>query len=258
MGRFRNALVVTQIALALVLLAGAGLMTRSLAAMMRAPLGFDPQGVLTAKIPLAIPKYEDPKAKAAFVRDLLERVRHLPGVSAAGVTSQLPISVRYSQSFKIEGTTLAPDEAWPYAVHRDVSPGYFETMRVPLIAGRLLSDQDHADAPRAVVVNQALATRYFPSGNAVGTRLLSPCGEDPKTCPPMTIVGIVGDVREVGGEETLAPVFYRSYFQSPHHSMAIAIRTSQAVATALSDGIHVIGLGRVPLIQIRIGGDRQH
>ena len=227
MGRFRNALVVAQIALALVLLAGAGLMTRSLAAMTRAPLGFDPNGVLTARIPLAIPKYQESSAKVAFVRELLERVRHLPGVSAVGVTTQLPISVRYSQSFFIEGRTLAPDETGPYAVQREISPGYLEAMRVPLIAGRLLGEQDSADAPRAMLVNQALAARYFPSGDAVGSRVTSPCGPDPRACPMRTIVGIVGDVREVGVEETLAPVFYEPYAQVPRHSMAIAIRTSQ-------------------------------
>src|SRR5262249_37568804 len=160
-----------QIALALMLLAGAGLMTRSLAAMMRSPLGFDPHGVLTAKIPLPIPKYEASNAKIAFVRELLERVRQLPGVSAAGIASRLPISERTTTSFTVEGHTPAPDEPWPYGIRRDVSPGYFEAMGVPLVAGRLFGDQDSAEAPRAVVVNQALAARYFPSGNAIGSRL---------------------------------------------------------------------------------------
>lgn len=195
--------------------------------MTRAPLGFDPHGVLTAKIPLAIPRYERSTAKVAFFRELLSRVRHLPGVSAAGITSRLPISERHTQSFMTEGKTPAPDEAWPYAVHREVSAGYLETMRVPLIAGRLLGDQDSEDAPRAVVVNQALVARYFPSGNAVGSRIRPPCGEDPKECPWGTIVGVVGDVREVGSEETMAPVFYASLLQAPHHSVAIAIRASQ-------------------------------
>jgi predicted permease len=234
MGRFRNALVVVQIALALVLLAGAGLMTRSLSAMTRAPLGFDPGGVLTARIPLPVPKYEENKAKIAFVRELLERVRQLPGVSAAGVTSQFPIATRSTQSFTIEGRSIGPDESWPYAIHRYVSPGYFETMRVPLIAGRLLGDQDSADAPRAIVVNQALVAKYFPKGDALGARITPPCGDDPKTCPPRTIVGVVGDVREVEVEETLAPAFYGSYFQAPWHNAAIAIRTSQDPAGLIS------------------------
>jgi len=240
MGRFRNALVVAQIALALVLLAGAGLMTRSLAAMTRAPLGFDPGGVLTAKIPLPVPRYEDSKAKVAFVRELLARVRQLPGVSAAGITSQLPVSVRYSQSFQIEGKTPGTDERWPYAVHREVSAGYLEAMRVPLVAGRMLGDQDTEDAPRAVVVNQALAARYFPKGDAVGSRIRPPCGGDEKECPWRTIVGVVGDVREVGVEEELAPVFYAAYPQNPHHSFAIAIRTSQdpaGLVTALRNEV---------------------
>jgi predicted permease len=225
LGRFRNALVVVQIALALVLLAGAGLMTRSLAAMTRAPLGFDPEGVLTAKIPLPVPKYEKGKTKAVFARDLLERVRQLPGVIAAGVTTMLPIGTRHSQSFQIEGTTIAPGENMPYGVQRYVSPGYLEAMRVPLIAGRMLSEQDHEDAPRVVVVNQALVAKYIPSGNAIGTRLVSPC-KDPVECPPRTIVGVVGDVREVGVEETTAPTFYGSFYQNPWNA-SIAIRTSQ-------------------------------
>lgn len=226
MGKFRNALVVVQIALALVLLAGAGLMTRSLAAMTRAPLGFDAEGVLTAKIPMPVPKYEAQKPKAAFARDLLERVRQLPGVTSAGVTTMLPIGQRHSQSFQVEGTPVAPGENWPYAVQRYVSPGYLEAMRVPLIAGRMLSEQDHEDATRVVVVNQALVAKYFPSGNALGARLVSPC-KDPLECPPRTIVGVVGDVREVGVEETTAPVFYGSYYQNPWHNVNVAIRTSQ-------------------------------
>jgi predicted permease len=226
MGRFRNALVVVQIALALVLLAGAGLMTRSLAAMMRAPIGFDPEGVLTARIPLPVPKYEQDKVAAAFARELVERVRQLPGVTAAGVTTQFPISMRYSQSFKIEGREIAENESWPYAIHREVSPGYLETLRVPLIAGRMLSDQDTLGAPSAVVVNQALVAKYFPKGDAVGARLLQPCPK-PEECPARTIVGVVGDVREVANEDNLAPAFYASYYQNPWHNLAIAIRTSQ-------------------------------
>jgi putative ABC transport system permease protein len=226
MGRFRNALVVAQIALALVLLAGAGLMTRSLAAMTRTPLGFDAEGVLTAKIPLAIPQYEDDKAKVAFYRELLARVRQIPSVTSAGLTTQLPISVRYSQSFRIEGVTL-DEERWPYALHREVSPGYLETMRVPLIAGRMLGEQDAPGAPLAVVVNQSLVARYFPEGDAVGRRIRPPCGDDLVTCPWRTIVGVVGDVREAGAEETMAPVFYRAMFQDPWHSAIVTLRTEQ-------------------------------
>jgi predicted permease len=100
-------------------------------------------------------------------------------------------------------------------------------MRVPLVAGRMFGDQDSADVPRVVVVNQALAARYFPSGDAVGSRISNYCGPDAKGCPGRTIVGIVGDVREVAVEETLAPVFYEPYAQVAHHSIIIAIHTSQ-------------------------------
>ncbi len=227
MGRFRNALVVAQIALALVLLAGAGLMTRSLAAMGRAPLGFDPQGVLTAKIAITSPSYQEDQARAAFFRDLLERVRHLPGVTGAGITTGLPISRRNSMSFSIVGRPRSPGERSPYGIHRDVSPGYFEAMRVPLVAGRLFNDQDVAGAPLVAVVNQALVKAYFPDGNAVGARLGRHCGEDPVTCPPFTVVGVVGDVREVENEETLAPAFYLPYAQNPWVNASLAIRTSQ-------------------------------
>ncbi|MDI3289619.1 ABC transporter permease [Polyangium sp. 15x6] len=234
MGRFRNALVVAQIALALMLLAGAGLMTRSLSAMARMPLGFDPEGVLTAKLAITNPRYKDDKAKAAFARDLLARVKNLPGVTGAGITTNLPISVRYSQSFRIEGKTPAADERWPYAVHREITPGYLEAMRVPLIEGRMLNDQDHEDAPRAIVVNQALVKTYFPEGNAVGRRIRPPCGDDEKTCPFHTIVGVVGDVREVSSEETIAPTFYASYAQVPRHTLNIVLRTSQDPLSLLS------------------------
>ncbi|MFS8068604.1 MAG: hypothetical protein ACMG6S_19780, partial [Byssovorax sp.] len=146
MGSFRNALVVAQIALALVLLTGAGLMTRSLAAMANAPIGFDPHGVLTAKLPLTHLKYKENRAKVAFMREVVERVRHLPGVTAAGLTSNLPVSKRFSQSFRIEGKTLGPDEKGPYALTRDISPGYLETMRIPLVAGRAIGEQDSPEA----------------------------------------------------------------------------------------------------------------
>lgn len=226
MGRFRNALVVAQIALALVLLTGAGLMTRSLAAMTRMPIGFNPEGVLTAKLAITNPRYKDDKVKTAFVRDLLDRVRSLPGVQAAGITNMLPLTMRYSQSFQIEGKTPGPNERWPYGLNREITPGYMEAMHVPLIAGRMLGDQDHADAPRAIVVNQALVAAYFPEGNAVGRRVRAPCGDDEKRCPWRTIVGVVADVREAANEETIPPAFYTSYAQGPGYNTVIAIRTS--------------------------------
>jgi predicted permease len=242
MGRFRNALVVVQIALALVLLAGAGLMTRSLAAMMRAPLGFDPDGVLTARVPLPVPKYEEDSSKGAFARQLLDRVRQLPGVTAAGVTTQFPIAQRYTQSFRIEGKEIPSGESWPYAIHREVSPGYLETLRVPLIAGRMLSEQDNLEAPKVIVVNQALVAKYFPGKDPIGVRILQPC-PNPAECPPRTIVGVVGDVREVAAEDTIAPAFYASYYQNPWHNMAIAIRTThdpEGLISALRNEVRAV------------------
>jgi len=194
--------------------------------MARMPLGFDPTGVLTAKLAITNPRYKDDKAKAAFVRDLLYQVRALPGVEAAGITTNLPIGVRYSQSFLIEGKTPGPDERYPYAIHREITGGYLEAMRVPLVEGRMINDQDHGDAPHAVVVNQALVATYFPEGNAVGRRIRPPC-PDVNQCPWRTIVGVVGDVREVSSEEKIAPTFYQAYAQNPWHNLNVVIRTSQ-------------------------------
>jgi putative ABC transport system permease protein len=246
MGRFRNALVVAQIALALVLLAGAGLMTRSLAAMANAPIGFDPHGVLTAKLPLTHLKYKENSAKVTFMREVLGRVRQLPGVTAAGLTTHLPISKRFSQSFRIEGRTLGPDEKGPYALTREVSPGYFEAMRIPLLAGRAIEEQDGPEAPIAIVVNEALVARYFPSMTAasvVGSRIRPGCGDDPVTCPFRTIVGVIGNVREAANEDAPAPSMYAAILQMPWVNVAIAIRTSQdplALMSALRNEVRAV------------------
>jgi predicted permease len=180
------------------------------------------------------------------MREVIERVRHLPGVTAAGLTSNLPVSKRFSQSFRIEGKTLGPDEKGPYALTREISPGYLETMRIPLVAGRALAEQDSPEAPLAVVVNEALVARYFPGANAnavVGTRVRPGCGDDPKTCPFRTIVGVIGNVREAANEEAPAPSMYAAIAQRPWVNVAIAIRTSQdplALMSALRTEVRAV------------------
>ncbi len=187
----RRGLVVLQMASSVVLALGAGLLIRSLVELNRIDLGFNPSHVLSAQLQLSATDYPQPPDVVRFYRQLLERVATLPGVTAAGAVRILPLARQIGDwSIVIEGRPRVAGEN-PNGDFQAATPGYFETMGIPLVRGRYLSAADREDAPLAVVINETMANRYWPGEDAIGKRFIM--GTDPK--PWLTIVGIVRTVR---------------------------------------------------------------
>ena len=187
--RLRRALVVAEIALALVLLVSSGLLLRSLERLFAVDSGFNASGVLTMQVHTAGKRFEDENAVLAFFDAVLDRVRQVPGVASASLTSQLPISGdsdEYGVHFESNPEGY---NSYRYAV----SPGYLEAMRIPLRRGRLLDARDRSDAPPVALISESLANRRFPGADPLGQRLTI----GPTDGPPYTIVGVVGDVRQM-------------------------------------------------------------
>jgi putative ABC transport system permease protein len=211
----RSALVVTQIALACALLAGAGIAIEAFAKLAGTPPGFDPTNVATARISLPVAKYSDPDRVLAFYRDLLAKVSAQPGVQAVGANSELPMGgSNWNSSFELEGRPPFPHGESPILEQNVVTPGYFETMRIPLLRGRDVLDTDRAGGRAVLVVSESAAKRYFPGEDAIGHRISFDETEDGK---PIwrEIVGVVGDVRRRGLDEPIADECFLPVAQSP-------------------------------------------
>jgi putative ABC transport system permease protein len=189
--RARNVLVVAEVALALVLLVSSGLLLRSMERLFAVPMGFDSAGLVTMQVQIVGHRFDQSIAKYRFFDQALEAVRRVPGVSAAGLTSQLPLSGdRDEYGAHFEASATQPAET--YGVFRyAVSPGYIETMQIPLRFGRQLDVHDGPGAPRVALISESLANARFHGGGAIGQRLrVGPAG-------PFTIVGIVGNVKQM-------------------------------------------------------------
>ena len=193
-GRVRTVLVAGQLAVSLGLVAGAGLAAGSFARLARLSPGFDPHGVVTAKILLS-DKYADHRARAAFYRPLLERIAALPGVQRAGLVLLRPLAdpIGWDYAFTVEGQTTAAQAANPHANYESISPDYFATVGIPLVEGRRFSDVDGPDAGAVAIVSSTMARRYWPGVSAIGKRIKSGPIDGP--APWKTVVGVVGDVR---------------------------------------------------------------
>ena len=208
--RTRSVLVVAEVALALMLLVGAGLLVRSFVALATVDPGFDPANVLTVELNLPRSQYSDPTAANALFDQVLARTGGRPVVEAVGLVSSLPLTPGESLiAFRLQGEAApsGPDEMTA-ARPQIVSSGYLEAMGLRLVAGRFISDQDTASSPRVFVVNEAFASAYFPTGEVVGQRLNMGRGE------PSQIVGVVGDVHHRGLDSGPQPELYFSFRQS--------------------------------------------
>jgi putative ABC transport system permease protein len=233
----RNVLVASEIALAQVLLVGACLLTLSYVRVTGIHPGFDPDRVLTAKIAPSRQKYPDPQSRIAFFKNVLSHFKNLPGVESAGLVMDLPLSgSSMNRGFRVEGRPEAkPDEnvTMDYQV---VSPDYFTALNIPLKQGRGLNEADSETSPRVIVVNEAMARRYWPNENPVGKRMA--IGESSKETSWRTIVGVVGDVRQASISEAAVPTSFISYQQDleswPRMGFVIKTRTNP---TSLSSTI---------------------
>jgi predicted permease len=195
-GRMARLLVVAEIALAAALLIGAGLFVRSFAGLNRLPLGFRPDGVLTAQVALPRTTYADPARREAFVKGVLERVRALPGVTEAGVTSAAPLLWKGGTSgFLPEGAAI--DRSLPYdAANRVVTPGYMEAAGMTAVSGRFFDDRDSATGEPVAIVNQEMARQYWPGIDPVGRRFRA--GSEGRNAPMRRIVAVVANTAVMG------------------------------------------------------------
>ena len=230
--RLRNGLVIVEVALALVLLTGAGLLLKSFVRLQNVDPGFNPAHVLTAELSLPDLRYPDKTAQANFFANLEQRVASLPGVSSFGLTIILPMSgVNSDSSFDIDGRPSDSAHPEPDEEIRLISPGYFRTLEIPLIKGRFFNRADQLDAPPVVIINRALAKHYWPHQEALGKRMQLPTREGPVWS---TIVGIVGDLHHRGLDQPVKPEFYVPLAQAPYSSVILALRSTQDPASLTS------------------------
>ena len=227
----RSLLVVAEVALSLLLLVGAGLLMKSFLNLQQADIGFNPDRLLTMRVSLPEARYKENAQTEQFFRALLQRVQALPGVQTAALTRGLPMNGGIESGVTIEGQEIANVQDTVVAVNLSVSPEYFRTMEIPLLQGRYFTEQDRTDAPMVAIIDEQMAARFFPKGDALGKRVK--LGGAPSPFPWMQIVGVVKHVRHYGPDEQPRVELYRPYFQLPNvpeaqfgRSLAIAVRTT--------------------------------
>jgi predicted permease len=226
--RLRNALVVAEVAVALVLLVGAGLLLKSFARLQSVDPGFNPKNVLTMELALPVLKYPSGKPVGDFFAEATRRVKTLPGVEAAAFTSILPLSGTNSDSsFSIEAFDSAAQKVHPDEEIRTVTPEYFSVLQVPLLRGRTFTDADQFEAPWVVMVNKAFADKWWPNQDAVGKRITFSNPTDPDV-KWITVVGVVGDMRHRGLDVEPKPEFYFPHSQRRgNRFMILTVRSTQ-------------------------------
>jgi putative ABC transport system permease protein len=235
--RLRHLLVVTDVAMAVVLLVGAGLMLRSLQLLQRVDLGYDPDHLLTFRIGLPELRYPGGDPKAAFTEQALERIAALPGVQAVSAGSVLPMGgPGIGHSMVVDGRPApAPGQETPVDL-RFVTPGYFRTLGIPLLAGRDFTPQDRRGSPYVIVIGQHAARTVWPGESALGKRIhmewfVVVDGEARDIRITATVVGIVGDIRESGFESEPETMLYWPVRQMSTNPIHVAVRSSSDPAT---------------------------
>jgi predicted permease len=218
--QLRGVLVVSQVALSLVLLIGAGLLVRSFSRLLRVDPGFDPQNVLTMNVSLPTVKYADAQKQVAFFDELTRRVSALPGVRSAAISAALPLVPKRITPVLPEGQPEVALAERPFIIIEAISPAWFKTMRVPLQAGREFTDADKAGSPNVVIVNQALARRYWPNQNPIGKHIV--LGRQPAS----EVVGVAIDVKNRGLALDPQVQLYFPFSQIPWGNMNLLVRTA--------------------------------
>lgn len=227
--RTKRTIVVAELALAVVLLSGAGLLLRSFSRLMSVDPGFKPDNVLTMKVVLPLANYDSTRMRA-FVQTMETRARALPGVQSVALGSNVPLdNGSYNFTFTIRGRTFARASDEPAAEVRQVSSDFFRALGIPVLRGRALSPSDLADAPKVYVVNEAFAKKFFPNEDVTQQQIRIGWGKDPKeqTTP---IVGVVGDVHSFGLDQEPEPTIYTSVMQYPASGLTVAIRAANTTS----------------------------
>jgi len=233
-GSARRLLIGAEVALSAMCLVVGGLLLNSFIRLMRVDMGFQPDRAVTVGLGLPFSRYPDTKARVAFVRSLLDRIRPLPGVVAAGTVNRLPLTGEGSNnSIYVEGA--AADSRRPIVDYRCVTPGYFRAIGVPLVSGRIFSE---ADGDRRVALVSARAARQlWPEGSPIGRRFRLGAPDQ----PPIEVVGIAGDVHGVSLQKAPNPTVYLPYWQRDRADLSLVVRTAMdplSIATAIRGAIH--------------------
>ena len=220
----RKALVVSEVALSLVLLIGAGLMIRSFWKLQNVDPGFDTSNALTMSVALTPIRYSEPHQQLAFLDRAMEQIRAVPGVVSVGTTTTIPLAGGGStQPFSIEGRPTGTIAEQPMAQTRYISPDYFKAIGIPLRQGRFFSDQDRDNSVPVIIISEAMARRFWPGENPIGKRL-TPSFHSKEGA--REIVGVVGDVKARGLDSDASTMMYLPYKQAPRPFMSFVVRTS--------------------------------
>jgi predicted permease len=232
--RLRSALVVTEIAVAMLLLVGAGLLVRSLQQVQQLETGFNPRGLMSAFLSLAPTIYKTDEQQAAFFAAAEDQLKNSPGITSAAFADSLPFSNNGgSSSFSIKGRTVAPNDPGPHGNIHLISPDYFTTLGIPLVRGRFFSPQDRLKTERVALIDETLAARYWPNEDPLGQHINF--GDN---SPWMTIVGLVKHAKTSSLEaDNTEGFFYLPIAQSPQNTAAIVVRTSGSRPETLASPI---------------------
>jgi putative ABC transport system permease protein len=239
--RLRGILVAGEVALAVVLLVGAGLMVRGFSTLLKSGASLDPSTLLTLRLAITDHKYHEKYQQAEFYRQVLERIQSLPGVRNATVVSALPYSDHSSgRNFTIEGRQVEPGNH-PNGMYQVASPGYFETLHIPVRQGRLLNESDGAQAPKVALISERMAERWWKNESPIGRHIK--IGDPDTKSDWMTIVGVVGDVVHNPYDRAPRRTIYVPYRQAPMLWMDVGVRTAgdpMALAPAVTAAIRSV------------------
>jgi putative ABC transport system permease protein len=231
--RLRSVLVASEVALSLTLLISAGLLIRSFTRLQQAKPGFDAQHLGTFQISLPVVSYKKPADMAIFYDQLLTRLASLPGVTSVGAVDPLPFSgSNRGGSFNIVGHPWSSSQAVPDVAYRRASPGYFQAMRIPVLKGRVFTQQDGMDAPKVAVVDEPFVRQIFPNEDPLGKQLSGPDGN-------YTIVGVVGGVKDNTLSARPAPTIYYPGLQSPFRATTFVYRTASSDPLSLLSAVRL-------------------
>jgi putative ABC transport system permease protein len=237
----RRLLVIAQVALSLLLLAGAGLLIKSFANLRATKPGFDPQHALVADLILPTAKYPDSEKHRQFFEQIVPKLAALPGVDAVGAAFPMPFSGNdWGSTFSIVGQPPRPPGQELAASNLKVTPNYFRAMGTPLLRGRVFNSGDTKNSPAVVIVNDVLAQRFFPGGNAIGQQIVLIHGENNQPSPPKEIVGVVGGSRHESLAIQPLPEFYIPAAQDPNRRMDVVIRTAASDPVGLQTSLRNI------------------
>jgi predicted permease len=234
--RARGMLIVAEMALTLMLLAGAGLLLRSFLELQSTSPGFNPRNLITTSVPVDFTRYREEGKRSLFYQSILQQVESMPGVQSAALNSSIPLGFYLGMGFRVQGRVAAPGDA-PQASYSSISASYFKTMQVPLIAGREFTDQDNQQSPRVAIINEAMQQSFFPGEDPVGQSLVV---NNLDRQIPVQIVGVVADVKQTTLKDGSGVEIYVPCMQTPWLSSWLFVRSAGETASVSGAVQHIL------------------